>query len=104
MLPHCSVRNKDQKLVAHFLKIGFFRLLIGSDCCCPIEVVHEIQPTKMDFGRPNAKIGWKMANSQLISSTALEIIMDKRQEVCSSVKVLVPARGIQKLPCVLFIV
>ena len=90
-------------MVAHFLKIGFFRLLIGSDCC-PIEVVHEIQPTKMDFGWLNAKIGWKMANSQLISGTALEIIMDKRQEVCSSVKVLVPTRGIQKLSRVLFIV
>ena len=26
----------------------------------------EIWLTKMDFGRPNAEIGWKMANGQLI--------------------------------------
>ena len=32
----------------------------------PIEKVQEIWPTKMDFGRPNAEIGWKMANGRLL--------------------------------------
>ena len=54
-----SARNKDQKLVGCFLKIGYFyRLLIY----CSIENVQETWPTKMDFGRPNAEIGQKMAN------------------------------------------
>ena len=58
-----SARNKDQKLVGRFLKIGYFyRLLIY----CSIENVQEIWPTKMDFGQPNAEIGWKMANGQLL--------------------------------------
>ena len=32
----------------------------------PIENVQEIWPTKMDFGRPNAKIGRKMANGRML--------------------------------------
>ena len=32
----------------------------------PIENVHEIWPTKMDFGQPNAKIDRKMANGRLL--------------------------------------
>ena len=32
----------------------------------PIENVQKIWPTKMDFGRPNAKIGWKMTNDELL--------------------------------------
>ena len=39
----------------------FFRLLIA----VPIENVQEIWLTKMDFGWPNAEIGWKMANRRL---------------------------------------
>ena len=57
-----SARNKDQKLVAVFLKMDIFRLLIS----VPIENVQEIWPTKMDFGRSNAEIGWKMANGRLL--------------------------------------
>ena len=58
-----SARNKDQKLVGRFLKIGYFyRLLIYRS----IENVQEIWPTKMDFGQPNAEIGRKMANGQLL--------------------------------------
>ena len=58
-----SARNKDQKLVGRFLKIGYFyRLLIY----CSIENVQEIWPTKMDFGRPNAEIDRKMAKGQLL--------------------------------------
>ena len=34
--------------------------------CCPIENVQEIWPTKIDFGRPNAEIGWKMTDSRLL--------------------------------------
>ena len=55
-----NARNKDQKLVSHFLKIGYFmgyRLLSHWN-------VQEIWPTKMDFGQPNAKISQKMANAQ----------------------------------------
>ena len=56
-----SARNKDQKLIGHFLKIGYF---IGYIDCCPspIENVCKIWPTKMEFGQSNAEIGWKMAN------------------------------------------
>ena len=31
-----------------------------------IENVQEIWPTKTDFGRPNAEIGWEMANGRLL--------------------------------------
>ena len=58
-----SARNKDQKLVGRFLKIGLLH-------CCPIENVWEIWLIKIDFGRPNAEIGRKMASGRLISSTA----------------------------------
>ena len=34
--------------------------------CHPIENVQKIWPTKMDFGRPNVEIGWKMVNSRLL--------------------------------------
>ena len=44
--------------LAVLLKMDIFRLLIS----VPIENVQEIWPTKMDFGRSNAEIGWKMAN------------------------------------------
>ena len=54
-----SARNKNRKLVGHFLKIGYF---IGYFYCCPIENVWEIWPTKMDFDWSNAEIGQKMAN------------------------------------------
>ena len=33
---------------------------------CSIENVQKIWPTKMDFGRPNAEIGRKMANGRLL--------------------------------------
>ena len=55
-----SARNKDQKLVGRFLKVGYF-----TDCY-PIVNVQEIWPTKMDFGWSNAEIGWKMANGRLL--------------------------------------
>ena len=57
-----SARNKDQKLVGRFLEMDIFRLLIA----VPIENVQEIWPIKMDFGWPNAEIGQKMANGQLL--------------------------------------
>ena len=47
-----SARNKDQKLVGHFLKMGYVQL---TDCC-PIKNVQEIWPTGMNFGWPNWKI------------------------------------------------
>ena len=34
--------------------------------CCPIENVWEIWLIKIDFGWPNAEIGRKMANGQLL--------------------------------------
>ena len=59
----CSARNKDQKLVGRFFKKWiFYRLLL----CCPVENVWEIWPIKIDFGRPNAEIGRKMASGQLL--------------------------------------
>ena len=42
--------------------MDIFRVLIA----VYIENVQEIWPTKMDFGRPNAEIGWKMANGWLL--------------------------------------
>ena len=59
-----SARNKDQKLVGRFLKIGYFigYLLL----CCSIENVWEIWPIKIVFGRPNAEIGRKMASGRLL--------------------------------------
>ena len=61
-----SARNKDQKLVGRFSENRYFlRLLIA----VPIENVQEVWLTKMNFGWPNAEIGQKMANGQLISST-----------------------------------
>ena len=54
-----STRNKDQKLADRFLKIGMFYRLLH---CCPIENVWKIWPIQIDFGRPNAEIGRKMAN------------------------------------------
>ena len=50
---------------AVFLKIGYLQV---TDCC-PIENVQEIWPTKMDFGQPNAEIGQKMADGQLLFLT-----------------------------------
>ena len=58
---YTSARNKDQKLVGHFLKIFY-----GVIKYCPIENVQENWPTKMDFGRPNAEIGRKMVNGWLL--------------------------------------
>ena len=55
-----SARNKDQKLVGRFLKVGYF---IGQYLhCCPIENVWKIWPIKIDFGWPYAGIDRKMAN------------------------------------------
>ena len=34
--------------------------------CCSIENVWEIWPIKIDFGRPHAEIGRKMANGRLL--------------------------------------
>ena len=34
----------------------------------------EIWPIKIDFGRPNAEIGWKMANGQLLFLALIMII------------------------------
>ena len=62
----CSARNKDQKLVGRFLKTEQFLWVIDY---CSIENLQGIWPTKMDFGWPNAKIGRKMTNGRLISST-----------------------------------
>ena len=62
--PVFSARNKDQKLVGCFLKIGYFYRLLTQRC--PIEFIWEIWPTKMDFGRSNAEIGQKMANGRLL--------------------------------------
>ena len=58
-----SARNKDQKLVGRFFKNWIFYRLLH---CCPIENVWEIWPIKIDFGRPNAKIGRKMASGRLL--------------------------------------
>ena len=58
-----SPRNKDQKLGGCLLKIGYLQANIT---LCFIENVCKIWPIKMDFGRPNAEIGWKMANSRLL--------------------------------------
>ena len=58
-----SGRNKDQKLVGHFLEIGYFYV---SDCC-PTENVQDNWPTKMDFGQPMLKLvgKWPMADCYL---------------------------------------
>ena len=32
----------------------------------PLKMYRKIWPTKMDFGRPNAEIGRKMANGRLL--------------------------------------
>ena len=70
-----GVRNKDQKLVGHFFEDRiFYRLLIA----VPLKNAQEIWPIIMDFGQPNAEIGWKMANGQwptVISSTASTCLM-----------------------------
>ena len=42
--------------------MDIFRLLIA----VPIECVQETWATKMDFGRPDAEIGQKMANGRLL--------------------------------------
>ena len=34
--------------------------------CYPIENVWEVRPIKIDFGRPNAEIGQKMASGRLL--------------------------------------
>ena len=66
---YSSARNKDQKLVSRFFENRiFYRLLI----VVPIENVWEIWPTKMDFGRPNAEIGRKMADGQLLFLTLVQ--------------------------------
>ena len=44
-----SAKNKDQKLVGRFFKNWIFYRW-------------EIWLVKIDFGRPNAEIGWKMAS------------------------------------------
>ena len=64
-----NARNKDRKLVGRFFKDRmFYRLRLIH--CCFIENVWEIWLIKIDFGRPNAEIGRKMANGRFISSTA----------------------------------
>ena len=63
MYIQASARNKDQKLVGCFFKNWIFHRLLH---CCPIENVWEIWPIKIDFGRPNTEISWKMANGQLL--------------------------------------
>ena len=63
-----SARNKDQKLVGCFFKNRIFYRLLH---CCPIENVWEIWPIMIDFGRPNAEIGRKMANGRLLFLTLL---------------------------------
>ena len=57
--------------VAVLMKLGYFQV----PDCCPIENVQEIWPIKMDFGRPNTKIGQKIANGWMavISSTAVTV-------------------------------
>ena len=47
---------------AIFKSWTFYRLIH----CCPIENIWEIWPIKIDFGRPNAEIGWKMASGRLL--------------------------------------
>ena len=50
-----SARNKDQKLVGRFVKIGYFyRLLI---------TVSLKMYRKQIVGWPDTEIGWKMANT-----------------------------------------
>ena len=58
--PSISARNKDQKLVHHFLKIGYF---IGYYIAIPLKMYG---PIKIDFGWPNAEIGRKMASGRLL--------------------------------------
>ena len=58
------------------IRIRIGRLLLY---CCPIENIWEIWPIKIDFGRPNAEIGRKMANGQQLF-LALEIVITRSDE------------------------
>ena len=59
-----SARNKDQNLLGCFFKDRMFCTQIFD--CCPTDNVQEVWPTKMDFDRPNAEVGQKMANGRLL--------------------------------------
>ena len=53
------IATKQSEFGQTFHKDGiFYKLLL----CCPFENVCESWLIKIDFGRPNAEIGWKMAN------------------------------------------
>ena len=67
-----EIRIRNWSVV--FVKMNTFWLLIA----VPTENVQEIWLTKMDYGRPNAEIGWKMANGQLLFLTLCERINYRR--------------------------
>ena len=60
--PGAVLEIRTRNWSAVFLKRIFYRLLH----CYSIDNVWEIWPIKIDFGRPNAEIGWEMANGLLL--------------------------------------
>ena len=67
-----EIRKRNWSAV--FVKMNTFWLLIA----VPTENVQEIWLTKMDYGRPNAEIGRKMANGQLLFLALCERINYRR--------------------------
>ena len=66
---YSSARNKDQKLVGHFFENRIFSKLLTA---IPLKMYRKFGPP--NFGRPNAEIGWKMANGRLLFLALLKLV------------------------------